>query len=447
MNTSSTERTPSANVVDLQALINSPASHGRRSLVVAIFFLIVAIEGFDAAIIGFVAPQISAQFGATSAQMSAAISAGMLGLMLGYMLGGPLSDKHGRRPVVLLGTTAFGLASLGAAFSGSLTEIIAWRLATGIGIGMAMPALSALLGEILPTHRRAPALSGVFCGFLFGSALAGILTGHLIESLGWRGMFAIGGIAPLLCIPAILWLVPESPLYLLEAGRPQAAIGKALEKLGLQLAVNAVFPRTSNRAQAGSLRTLFAPDLRMTTVLVWALMFLVLGSFYVIASWLPTLLKAQGVSVAAASKTASLFQSGGLIGAISCVLLISRIKPLLVIWIAFAAGAVMPLIVATPSSEPWYAACIFAAGFLISGPIVVLNAVIVMIYPTAVRSLGAGSANSMGRLGSFVSAGSIGWLVQQGISLQHLIAGVSVTVALCAVIAFALFRMAQKSQE
>ena len=107
----------------------------------------------------------------------------------------------------------------------------------------------------------------------------------------------------------------------------------------------------------------------------------------------------------------------------------------------------MPWVISSPSASPWYMASIFAAGLLISGPIVVINAVIVMTYPTAVRSLGSGTANSMGRLGSFVSAGSIGWLVQSGISLQHLIAGISLTVALCACISFVLYRMAQKSQE
>ena len=425
---------------DLTALINLPARNGRRNLVIAICFLIVAIEGFDAAIIGFVAPQIAAQFGAKPAQMSMAISAGMLGLMLGYMLGGPQSDKHGRHPVLLVGTAIFGLASIGAAFSNSLNEVIGWRLATGFGIGVAMPALSALLGEILPTQRRGPTLSGVFCGFLFGSAAAGILTGQLIEGIGWHGMFVLGGIAPLLCVPAIYFLVPESPQFLLEAKRPVSSIHRALTKIGLPVVPEMHFQPPQAHAARGSLRTLFSPQLCTTTVLVWALMFLILGSFYVIASWLPTLLKAQGASVAVASKTAALFQTGGLAGAVTAALLISRIKPLLVIWLAFAAGAIMPWVISSPSSEGWYLPSIFAAGLLISGPIVVLNAVIVMIYPTTVRSLGAGSANSMGRLGSFVGAGSIGWLVQQGVSLQHLIAAMSLTVALCAALAFTLYR-------
>ncbi len=449
MNTASVNHIQKHNAFDLLALINDPARNLRRRLVVAICFAIVAIEGFDAAIIGFVAPQVAAQFGATPTQMSMAISAGMLGLMLGYMLGGPLSDKRGRHPVLLIGTAVFGIASVGTAFSNSLTEVILWRLATGIGIGAAMPALSALLGEIIPNTRRASTLSGVFCGFLFGSALAGILTGHLIESVGWKGMFIVGGIAPLLCLPAIWALIPESPLYLAETGQPQNTIRQALAKIGLSLPTNvqAFGSKGSAQSSPGSIRTLFEPQLRQTTILVWLLMFLVLGSFYVIASWLPTLLKAQGASVAVASKTAALFQTGGLVGAIVGSVLIRRMKPLLVVWLALAAGAIMPWVISSPSASPWYMASIFAAGLLISGPIVVINAVIVMTYPTTVRSLGSGTANSIGRLGSFVSAGSIGWLVQSGISLQHLIAGISLTVALCACISFVLYRMAQKSQE
>ena len=299
MNTVSVDHIQKNNAFDLLALINDPARNLRRRLVVAICFAIVAIEGFDAAIIGFVAPQVAAQFGATPTQMSMAISAGMLGLMLGYMLGGPLSDKRGRHPVLLIGTAVFGIASVGTAFSNSLTEVILWRLATGIGIGAAMPALSALLGEIIPNTRRASTLSGVFCGFLFGSALAGILTGHLIESVGWKGMFIVGGIAPLLCLPAIWALIPESPLYLAETGQPQNTIRQALAKIGLSLPTNvqAFGNKDSTQSSPGSIRTLVEPQLRQTTILVWLLMFLVLGSFYVIASWLPTLLKAQGAEM------------------------------------------------------------------------------------------------------------------------------------------------------
>lgn len=436
---SSGELQPSASI---NGLLNMRVPGWRRAIVVGLCFIIVAIEGFDAAIIGFVAPQVAEQFGAMPGQVSMAISAGMLGLLLGYLVGGPQADRFGRKPVSLVGIAIFGVATVAAAFSGSLAQLIGWRLVTGIGIGAAMPAMSALVAEILPTSRRASTLSAVFCGFLFGSAAAGILTGQLIEGIGWHGLFMIGGIAPLAVLPLMMLWVPESPQFLLVSGKTQEKVREALGKIGITPPAGVDVALASPAAQggAGGVRALFSSRLRLISVLIWGLMFLILGSFYVIASYLPTMLKASGVSLAAASKTSALFQTGGLIGAVAGAILIRKLSPLKLIWMALLLGAVMPLVLSAPAQTGLYNASIFVAGVLISGPIVVINAVIVMLYPTTVRSTGAGWANSMGRLGSFVCAGSIGWLVQQGISLQSVIASVSIAILICAVMAFFLSR-------
>ncbi|MBH1963974.1 MAG: MFS transporter [Comamonadaceae bacterium] len=426
----------------INGLLNAPVPGWRRAIVVALCFVIVAIEGFDAAIIGFVAPQVAEQFGAMPGQISLAISAGMLGLLLGYLVGGPQADRRGRKPVLIVGIAIFGIATVATALSVTLTQLIAWRLVTGIGIGAAMPAMSALLAEILPATRRASTLSAVFCGFLFGSAAAGILTGQLIDTIGWHGLFVLGGIAPLVVLPLMLMLVPESPQFLLVSGETQEKVREALRKIGITSpsGTEITSVATGVQGEVGGLRALFGTNLRLTSMLIWGLMFLILGSFYVIASYLPTMLKASGVSLAMASKTSALFQTGGLLGAVVGAIVIRKLSPMKLVWIALLVGAVMPWILSAPAQSGLYNASIFVAGVLISGPIVVINAVIVMFYPTSVRSTGAGWANSMGRLGSFVCAGSIGWLVQQGISLQNVIASVSIAIFICAVLAFFLSR-------
>ncbi|MBP0623692.1 MFS transporter [Cupriavidus consociatus] len=431
-----------ANPVDIGAVLDGPATGYKRTVVVLICFAIVAFEGFDAAIIGFLAPQIAVSFDGAPAQVATAIAAGMLGLLIGYMGSGRISDRRGRRPVLIAGALIFAAASIASAYSSSLRELTIWRLVTGIGIGAAMPALAALLAEILPSSKRPAMLTAVFCGFLFGSALAGILTGQLFEKIGWSGMFILGGIAPLLCIPAVLVFVPESPKLLAVSGAGQEKVKSALRRLGYSVSDEACFDISSgqDRPKQGSVLALFDAKFRWTTVLLWALTFLILGSFYVIASWLPTLIRDGGANVAAASKTAALFQSGGLVGAFVAACAIRKLPPLKIVSIALFLGAMMPLWVASPSSTPLYAIGVFLAGFLISGPIVVISAVSALAYPTSVRSVGVGWASSFGRLGSFVSAGSTGWLVQLGIPLNQLISCLTLTVLACALLAFLLSR-------
>ncbi|WP_161564038.1 MFS transporter [Cupriavidus lacunae] len=438
---------PASTLADVAAVLDSAPANRRRTLVILICFAIVAIEGFDAAIIGFVAPQITAHFHSTPGQTSAAIGAGMLGLLIGYLAGGIWSDKRGRRPALAAGTALFGLACIGCAFSAALPQLIGWRLATGIGIGIAMPPIGALLAEVLPSGRRASTLTAVFCGFLLGSALAGLLTGLLIERIGWEGLFVLGGVAPLLCLPAVLARVPESPMYLAHRGAESARVRQALARLGIAVdaATQFLAPRTQTGQANGSVRGLFSPALIRTTVLLWAIMFLILGSFYVIASWLPTLIREGGASVAAASRTAALFQSGGLAGAVVAALAIRRVPPLRYVGAAWLLGAALPLWIAAPAATPVYAVLVFCAGFLVSGPIVVVNAVMAMAYPTPVRSIGAGWASSAGRLGSFAGAGSVGWLVQHGLALHQLIAGMAVTVLASALIVLFLSRSMRAS--
>lgn len=424
-----------------EAIDHIPPNQRRRNII-AICFAVVALEGFDAAIIGFIAPQIATHFGAKPAEISAAIAAGMFGLLLGYVTAGSVADTRGRKPVLVAGTLAFGLATLACAFSASLVQLLAWRFMTGVGVGVAMPAVAALLAELLPARRRASALSGVFCGFLFGSAAAGFLTGHLIDAIGWQGLLLLGGIGPLLLVPVILALLPESPTFLAQIGAGPERIVAALAKLGASRPGAALFelPTPLGAITKGSVAQLFGTQYRSTTVLLWLLMFLILGGFYVIASWLPTLIESTGQSVAMASRTASLFQFGGLAGALVGAFAIRRIAPLKFVGIALLIGAASPLMVASPDATARYAVAVFCSGFLISGPIVVLNAIAVAAYPTQIRSVGAGWCSALGRVGSLAGAGSVGLLIKAGVGLPDIIAAVSVTVLACAAIVPFLFR-------
>ncbi|MGT2490399.1 hypothetical protein ACU4GD_07280 [Cupriavidus basilensis] len=97
-------------------------------------------------------------------------------------------------------------------------------------------------------------------------------------------------------------------------------------------------------------------------------------------------------------------------------------------------------LIASPDATAGYAIAVFCSGFLISGPIVVLNAVAVAAYPTQIRSVGAGWANALGRVGSLAGAGSVGLLIKSGVGLPEIIAAVSVTVLVCAVIVPFLIR-------
>ncbi|RAB64282.1 MFS transporter, partial [Burkholderia multivorans] len=92
-------------------------------------------------------------------------------------------------------------ASAASASAGGVTELIAWRFVTGLGLGGAMPNAITLTSEYCPARRRSLLVTTMFCGFTIGSALGGLVAASLIERDGWRAVLVVGGVAPLLLLP------------------------------------------------------------------------------------------------------------------------------------------------------------------------------------------------------------------------------------------------------
>lgn len=107
----------------------------RPWIVVALCFLVVAIDGFDTAAIGFLAPAIRAEWSLGPQQLAPLFGAGLAGLMAGAFLFGPLADRFGRKRVLLFCVLFFGVASLLSAGAASLWPLVGWRFLTGLGLG------------------------------------------------------------------------------------------------------------------------------------------------------------------------------------------------------------------------------------------------------------------------------------------------------------------------
>src|SRR5262245_54957952 len=118
-----TMRIDEPRVVDVQAFIDAhPLSALQRALLI-LCFLVVAIDGFDTAIIGFIAPAIRGEWGLGVAQLGPLFAAGLFGLMVGAFAAGPLADRHGRKTLLIASMMVFGGASLASAFSDRLQSL------------------------------------------------------------------------------------------------------------------------------------------------------------------------------------------------------------------------------------------------------------------------------------------------------------------------------------
>jgi len=166
-------------------------------------FFIVAIDGFDTAAIGFIAPAIRADWGLSPAQLAPLFGSGLFGLMVGAFAIGPFADRHGRKAVLIFAVVFFGLASLASSFSPNLAVLIALRFFTGFGLGGAMPNAITLTSEYCPEDRRSFLVTLMFCGFTIGSALGGVVASQIVADYGWRSVLVVGGVLPLLLAPVL----------------------------------------------------------------------------------------------------------------------------------------------------------------------------------------------------------------------------------------------------
>jgi len=377
-------------------------------LIIVLCFLIVAIDGFDTAAIGFLAPAIRAEWQLTPGDIAPLFGAGLAGLMAGAFLFGPLADRFGRKSVLVACVLFFGLASLLSAYSGSATELVMWRFLTGLGLGGAMPNSVTLTSEFCPDKRRAFLVTAMFCGFTVGSALGGLASAHLVEAYGWRSVLMLGGVLPLVLLPVLVWRLPESVRYLVMENKGFHRIAATLRRIDpTQDFDGARFIASHHKPSGMPVSHLFRPDLLRGTLLLWLTFFMSLLVIYLLSSWLPTFIKSTGVSLKTASLVTTMFQVGGTVGAIVLGWLMDRVTPHRVLATSYMLAGLFIAAIGSLSGNPVLAGLVvFCAGFCVSGSQVGANALSASFYPTDCRATGVSWANGVGRMGSVL--GSVG---------------------------------------
>jgi AAHS family 4-hydroxybenzoate transporter-like MFS transporter len=192
---------------------------------------VLFLDGFDTQAIGYVAPALAKEWGLTKAALGPVFSAGLFGLMIGALVFGPLADRIGRKKIIIFSTLAFGLGRLVTAFIQDVNTLLGIRFLTGLGLGGAMPNAVAMTSEYSPHRRRATMVMIMFCGFSVGAALGGLLAAALIPQFGWRSVFVVGGVAPLLLAPILALRLPESVRFLALTGRAPERVAELLARI------------------------------------------------------------------------------------------------------------------------------------------------------------------------------------------------------------------------
>ena len=409
-------------------------------MIVALCFLIVAIDGFDTASIGFIAPFVRAHWQLSPAQFAPVFGAGLAGLMAGALVFGPLGDRFGRKRLLLACVLGFGIASAASAWSAGLQELTLWRFVTGLGLGGAMPNAITLTSEYCPSKRRSFLVTTMFCGFTIGSALGGLVAAVLIEHFNWRAVLFTGGGVPLLLLPLLAWKLPESVRYLVTASKRADLVKHLLARIAPHEDLShATFIASHGKTVGSPISHLFRAKLLRGTLLLWLTFFMSLLVIYLLSSWLPMLLHTIGLTLRTSALVTAMFQLGGTLGAIVLGWLMDRFNPHHVLALSYAMAGVCTAAIGSLTATPWFAAlALFATGFCLSGSQVGANALSAMFYPTDCRATGVRWANAIGRSGSVVGSLAGGAMLGAGLSLPTIFVIVALPTVIAALSMFAL---------
>lgn len=432
---------------DVQQFIDSHPFSRFQKQVLALCFLVVAIDGFDTASIGFIAPALRGEWHLTPAQLAPLFGIGLFGLMAGALLLGPLADRFGRKPVLAMSVGFFGIASLLSAFSDDLATLLVLRFLTGLGLGGAMPSAITLTSEYCPQARRAGLVTLMFCGFTIGSAFGGLISAQLLSTAGWRGILVIGGAMPLLLLPVLMKVMPESLRWLVMRHRDAHKVAQIVRRIAPGLASPLQLSAPDRRPAGSPVAQLFKPGLLAGTLLLWGTFFMSLLIIYLLSSWLPTLLSGAGHSLSQASFISSAFQIGGTAGAILLGRWMDRFPPQRVLAVAYLCAAICIVAVgAAVDNVPVLVLAVFGVGFGVSGSQVGANALAAAFYPTASRATGVSWAAAVGRSGSVLGSMAGGALLAANLGNQAIFLLLSVPAVLAALALLAMGRLRRQSR-
>lgn len=274
--------------------------------------------GFDIAVVSGVLPFVQRQFHLTAVEEGWFVSSALIGSIVGVAMSGELSDRFGRKILLVLSSVLFFVSALGCTLMPSAFWVIAFRVLGGVAIGVASIIVPLYISEIAPARIRGRLVTfyqlavtvGILLAYLANAALLTIslagpapqwnaLFNYLFVDEVWRGMFSV------LIIPSVLFLtglilVPESPRWLIQKKRTEEAINiitkiKA-DKSGAVLEVEEI--RSELQAEIGSYKELLSPALRKALMLGILLPFLSqFSGINAIIYYGPSILHSAGLSI------------------------------------------------------------------------------------------------------------------------------------------------------
>ncbi|MBO3678654.1 MFS transporter [Streptomyces sp. NEAU-YJ-81] len=397
-------------------------------------------DAYDIALNGFLMPLLGSHFDLSLAGRGLVATANLVGMAVGAIAWGAVADRIGRTKAFSVTLLIFALFSVLGALAPTYPLFLALRFLAGVGLGGCIPVDYALVGEFSPRAYRGRVLTALDLWWPVGVTLCGLVSTVMLPLDGnWRWMLAT------MVLPALLlfWVrrgIPESPVYLTKKGREaeaRAVIDDLVARTGAP-AEPYVIPEpvagTGRRGVAAAveqLRDIWAHSPRVTSV-AWSLFATVMLVYYAALSWMPSILKEEGLGDTATFMNTTVMSGVGILGVLVSTALVDVVGRKWLIGVsapvATLALVVFALVMRAPTGS---VVAIAVFGFVMQLAIPAMYAYVSELYPTPLRASGFGWASSVSRaLTGFAPLlfGSVMWPAL-GLAVTFAVLGLAVLAA------------------
>lgn len=448
-------------------VIDSFGITGHTWLVFVLLGLANIFDGYDFMVVNSTNTYLAGSFGVTGAALGSLTTWGLLGMVLGGACGGIMSDKLGRKKMLIIACLFYGIFTLPQAFSMNVPFFAAFRLIAGFGVGSCIPVVTTVFSETMPSKNR-----GVFVTFgmafmVAGWVVAGLVAnaicsvqGPIMEGFNeeiqltnattgevttayanWRWCYLIGGI-PIIYGIILIFAMHETPHWYANNGQKdkaaEALAGIEMRTKGSAHEYDPELMIVPPKPAKTSVNVLFSHKYIVATAAIWTTYFVGQFCVYGMNAWLPTWFqgvgytKAQSITLQTWNNVAAII-SNVTVGFVSDK--IGRKKNLAFSWLFCIVAIILcSLFVVGPTSQnnphDAFGLCIalmLLFGFALNYAITAVQPLMPESYPTQIRNTGTAWCQAFARFGGSASSIVLGAIASMSVFQITTAAGTTVT--------------------